>query len=313
MSFAASPAIQGNSIHDFSTSRCMSTVHQNAPDSTTQVGTSAALCSDRPQDLYTFLSTTANPTLMGTPTHLMPLPSNTRPSASQQDSSGTHCPVSLLTEDHEQAPREKHRCLRAIVDIFVLGVIYLNLWLGIALYVLFFREPASYTYSSWQAIDATEASKVSPSCPASYEKRRDLIHVSCIVWIVFSTVQGTGIALAFKFINPEYGCLILSCAMATVGATLVLIAFQIYLVRQWMLSACDNTPLNSLEAKMNHGFLGTQIVTVLIAWYIFSVWSRPFRTLRDKTIKQMPNRWMSDRTSMFTEAGTSKNHAHIFR
>eukprot|EP01056_Protomagalhaensia_sp_Gyna25_P000628 Protomagalhaensia_sp_Gyna_25__627@NODE_1295_length_1969_cov_287_054404_g1034_i0_p1_GENE_NODE_1295_length_1969_cov_287_054404_g1034_i0NODE_1295_length_1969_cov_287_054404_g1034_i0_p1_ORF_typecomplete_len214_score13_70DUF5009/PF16401_5/1_4e03DUF5009/PF16401_5/0_091DUF1624/PF07786_12/0_34DUF202/PF02656_15/75_NODE_1295_length_1969_cov_287_054404_g1034_i058699 len=170
------------------------------------------------------------------------------------------CPSITLVEQQPQS----RRWLRVLADLLMICIAFLNLWFSTALLTMLFRPPTSLTLSDWLATDPPEAAKLSSKCLSSnYRERRVLLTMAGAVFMSFSFIQGASIALAFN-IGRKADCLALSCAVAVAGATLILIGFQIYLARQWMLSPCDYTPLNSLEVNL----------TLVKLWAVYRCWLR---------------------------------------
>eukprot|EP01054_Gregarina_sp_Poly1_P007160 Gregarina_sp_Poly_1__7159@NODE_3926_length_820_cov_352_590969_g2524_i1_p1_GENE_NODE_3926_length_820_cov_352_590969_g2524_i1NODE_3926_length_820_cov_352_590969_g2524_i1_p1_ORF_typecomplete_len237_score10_24DUF1129/PF06570_11/2_9e02DUF1129/PF06570_11/0_032_NODE_3926_length_820_cov_352_590969_g2524_i110720 len=191
---------------------------------------------------------------------------------------------------------------RLFVNGCLLGVFYINCWIGVALLARLFFPPHSYLYSEWQSTDPSNAGKVASACEASYETRKFMVEKLCVAWISMSAVQGSGILSALKIVQQGQTCFASFCAVATAMSTLAMMGCQIYLVRQWLASSCEFTPINSLEAKINRGFLITQILTVIVAWYIFTVWCKPFSPVWQKLNR---NKRMSGRWSCKSDGGST--------
>eukprot|EP01054_Gregarina_sp_Poly1_P000047 Gregarina_sp_Poly_1__46@NODE_100_length_14458_cov_232_622472_g87_i0_p9_GENE_NODE_100_length_14458_cov_232_622472_g87_i0NODE_100_length_14458_cov_232_622472_g87_i0_p9_ORF_typecomplete_len242_score13_10TMEM107/PF14995_6/0_00024TMEM107/PF14995_6/1_5e04DUF1129/PF06570_11/7_6e02DUF1129/PF06570_11/0_048_NODE_100_length_14458_cov_232_622472_g87_i07051430 len=189
------------------------------------------------------------------------------------------------------------RCLNILTTLSILAVFYLNLALGVAFAVQLLRKP----YSD-NIYESMPPSIVLTKCPEEYESRRSTVATFNYIWIAFALIQGSGIFAGLRIVRQHQTCLATFCAAVTALATLTMIAYQIYFFRRWMLSPCDGTPINSLEAMMNRGFFVSQILIVVVAWYVFTVWCKPFnpvwqRVSRNKLARKISSRWDSSARS----------------
>eukprot|EP01055_Gregarina_sp_Pseudo9_P001392 Gregarina_sp_Pseudo_9__1391@NODE_1930_length_1246_cov_97_801160_g1790_i0_p1_GENE_NODE_1930_length_1246_cov_97_801160_g1790_i0NODE_1930_length_1246_cov_97_801160_g1790_i0_p1_ORF_typecomplete_len235_score30_47DUF1129/PF06570_11/6_3e02DUF1129/PF06570_11/0_0043Nitrate_red_gam/PF02665_14/6_7e03Nitrate_red_gam/PF02665_14/0_0079TMEM107/PF14995_6/2_3e03TMEM107/PF14995_6/0_029TMEM107/PF14995_6/3_1e03_NODE_1930_length_1246_cov_97_801160_g1790_i04921196 len=229
----------------------------------------------------------------------------TEDSPSQQAS-----PLPRFRSPSAAPPPTPSPAVQLLTNVCLIAVFYLNFWLGIALLSRSFEPPYSDSLADWVATLPSDPGRVPSKCEDNYEDRRFVIKVFCIVWLTAAFIQGSSLLTAIKIATPAQTYLATTCAVTTSLITLAMIGTQIFLVRRWMASPCAFTPLNSLETKMNRGFFVTQIVSVLVSWYVFTVWCKPFRPIWLKLTRKNGvatdaldnDRWSSCRSSLGSAA-----------